>query len=246
MNDRSLDGQVAIVTGGGAGIGAACVERLAAEGARVALVDRAETAAAAATGDQILFVHADATKEDEVASSVARVLHAWGRIDVLVNAAGGFTEAPPLSDLDGEQWDRLITLNLTSAYLCCRHAAPVMRAAGYGRIVNITSMAGRTALSGVSHAYHAAKAGLTGFTRSLGLELAPHGVTVNAVAPGVVLSPRVAHLYQNQLDAILAVTPLGRTARPEEIADAVWYLASPGAGYITGTTLDVNGGRFFS
>lgn len=251
MTDAApLSGQVALVTGGAAGIGLACVERLAAEGARVALVDRDHQAGAKAaarlreSGREVVFTSADVTAEHDVARTFDDVFDRWGRLDVLVNGAGGFVQAPPLRDLDRQEWDGLIALNLSSAYLCCRRAVEPMTAAGYGRIVNVASMASRTAVPHISHAYTAAKTGLVGFTRSLALELAPHGVTVNAVAPGVVLSPRVSRLHADRLDEIVAATPVGRVATAEEIADAVWYLSSPGARSITGITLDVNGGRY--
>lgn len=246
----SLSGQVALVTGGAVGIGLACVERLAAEGARVALVDcDAETGTHAAArlrggGQEVVFTSADVTAEDDVARAFDEVIDRWERLDVLVNGAGGFTRAPRLQDLDRREWDALIALNLSSAYLCCRRAAGPMTAAGYGRIVNVASMASRTAVPHVSHAYTAAKTGLVGLTRSLALEFAPFGITVNAVAPGVVLSPRVSRLHADRLDEIVAATPMGRVGTAEEMADAVWYLSSSAARYITGITLDVNGGRY--
>jgi 3-oxoacyl-[acyl-carrier protein] reductase len=246
---RPLDGQVAVVTGGAAGIGLACVQRLADEGASVALVDRDERAAREVAGGvsssgQIVAYVADATDASAVEAVFESVLAGHGRIDMLVNGAGGFTRAPLIEDLPPDEWDAVVAWNLRSAYLCCRAAVPTMKKAGYGRIVNISSMAGRTAAPGISHAYNAAKAGVIGLTRGLALELAPLGVTVNAVAPGVVLSPRVEKLHAHRMDDILASTPIGRPASAEEVADVVWYLASPGASYVTGATIDVTGGRF--
>lgn len=246
---RSLEGQVAIVTGGAAGIGLACVERLAAEGATVVCVDRDGDAAARvakdlrSTGD-VVAEEADATDAGAVAGVFDAVIEGRGRLDVLVNGAGGFTRAPVIEDLPPEEWDAVVAGNLTSAYLCCRAAVPAMKNAGYGRIVNISSMAARTATPGLSHAYNAAKAGVIGLTRGLALELAPCGVTVNAVAPGVVLSPRVEKLHAHRMDEILASIPMGRPASAAEVADVVWYLASPGSSYVTGATIDVTGGRF--
>lgn len=246
-----LDGQVALVTGGGAGIGAACAARLGADGAAVVLMDRdaqaAERIAAEIGGEgrPAVAVTGDATQEADL-DRVFSVLDGrfGGRVDVVVAAAGGFTDAADIAELSRNDWDDAVALNLTSAYLTLTRAVPRMRAAGYGRIVAIGSMAGRTGLPDISLPYSAAKAGLIGLARRLALDVAADGITVNVVAPGVVLSPRVARLHADRLDAINAATPAGRTGQPEEIAHAVAYLASPLAGFVTGTVLDVNGGRW--
>ena len=248
MEDRSsIRGHVAVVTAGAAGIGAGVVERLAQEGARVALLDidaAAGEAAARRMGEAVRFIRTDASSAEQVAAALGETLGAWGRLDILVNCAGGFVDNPGIEDLDEAAWRRVVDLNLKSAYLCAREAAPAMKKAGYGRIVNVSSLSGRDGILETGLAYSAAKAGLFGFCRRLAVEVAPYGVTVNTVAPSVVLSPRVAALHRERLPEIVSKIPLGRVAEAADVADAVWYLVRPGARYVTGVTLDVNGGRY--
>jgi 3-oxoacyl-[acyl-carrier protein] reductase len=247
---RSLRDQVALVTGGGAGIGRACVERLAESGARVVLLDRnpdraADVAATARrSGGEVDVVVGDAADESDVVDAVAATLDRRGRLDVLVTCAGGFSSAGPLTDVGLAQWNDVVAGNLTATFLACRAAVPAMRRRRYGRIVTVASMAARTALHQAAHPYAAAKAAVVGLTRQLALEVAADGVTVNAVAPGVVLSPRVARRGPEFLRTLARETPMGRPGTPEEVAAAICFLAGPDAGYITGATLDVNGGRF--
>ena len=193
MEDRSsIQGHVAVVTAGAAGIGAGVVERFAQEGARVALLDvdaAAGEAAARRMGEAVRFIRTDAASAEQVAAALGETLGAWGRLDILVNCAGGFVDNPGIEDLDEAEWRRVVDLNLKSAFLCAREAAPAMKKAGYGRIVNVSSLSGRDGILETGLAYSAAKAGLFGFCRRLAVEVAPYGVTVNTVAPSVVLSP---------------------------------------------------------
>jgi 3-oxoacyl-[acyl-carrier protein] reductase len=247
---RPLRGQVALVTGGGAGIGRACVERLAAAGARVVVFDRnpdraADVAAAAGrSGGDVQIVVGDAADEADVLGAVASTIDRSGRLDVLVTCAGGFSSAAPLPDVRLDEWNDLLAANLTATFLACRAVVPTMRRRGYGRIVTVASMAARTALHQAPHAYAAAKAAVVALSRQLALEVAADGVTVNTVAPGVVLSPRVARRGPEFLAELARATPVQRAGTPEEVAAAICFLAGPDAGYITGATLDVNGGRF--
>ena len=246
----ALADQVALVTGGGAGIGRACVERLARSGAHVVLLDRhrdrgADVAATAASdGGQVDVVVGDAVDEDDVVGAVAAALDRRGRLDVLVTCAGGFSSAGPLTGVGLGEWNDMVSANLTSTFLACRAVLPAMRDRRYGRIVTVASMAARTALHQAAHPYAAAKAATVALTRQLALEVAADGVTVNTVAPGVVRSPRVARRGAQFLDAAAQETPMRRTGTPDEVAAAICFLAGPDASFITGATLDVNGGQF--
>jgi NAD(P)-dependent dehydrogenase (short-subunit alcohol dehydrogenase family) len=241
---------VALVTGGGAGIGRACVERLATSGARVLLLDRnpdraaAVAAAARRTGGDVEVFVGDASDESCVVGAVSSVLARSGRLDVLVTCAGGLAGAGPLPDVGLEKWNAVVAANLTATFLACRAVVPAMRRRRYGRIVTVASMAARTALPQAAHPYSAAKAAVVGLTRQLALEVAADGVTANTVAPGVVLSPRVQRRGPEFLTEVARTTPMRRAGTPDEVAAAVCFLAGPDAGYITGATLDVNGGRF--
>ncbi len=245
-----LAGRVAIVTGGGRGLGEAIAHRLARDGATVAVLDidgpSAEKVAAAigAAGGAAFPVPGDVTDGAGVREAVAGVSARAGAAAVLVNNAGGFPAVRRLDEIDEAEWDRIIALNLTSAFRCARAVIPGMRRLGWGRIINIASAAARTLTNLSAAHYAAAKAGLLGLTRHLALELGPAGITVNAVAPGTTPTERVRRLRPPDVEAeILRAIPVGRFGAPEDTAAAVAFLASPGAGYITGVTLDVNGGK---
>jgi len=243
-----LAGKRAIVTGAGSGIGRACALRLAGAGAAVAAFDLRPDAAADTVaaierdGGRAVAVQVDVTKRSEVEAAVARVREALGGVDVLLNNAGGSLTSRFL-DLEEDEWDRVVDLNLKGAYLCARPVARLMvEQSSGGRIVNVSSNYGVTGSAPRVH-YSAAKAGIIGFTKALALELGPHGITVNAVAPGPTATERVRGKYTAEEWAERARgIPLGRTGEPEDIADAVLFLASDRARYITGQTLHVNGG----
>ena len=240
-----LDGKRAIVTGAGSGIGRATALGLAAAGAAVAVVDvrpdaAVDTAAAIEQNrGRALALPTDVTQRAEVEAMVERVQAAWGGVDILMNNAGGSLTSRFL-DLREDEWDHVVDLNLKAAYLCAQPAARVMVGQRAGRIVNVSSNYGVTGSAPRAH-YSAAKAGVIGLTKALALELAPYGITVNAVAPGLVPGPRQSSSEEYR-EAVRQMVPLGRLGQPEDIAHAIVFLASPGAAWISGEVLRVDGG----
>jgi len=245
------DRPIALVTGAAQGIGEAIARRLAADGAHVVLADLNPEALALARAEIARAVGEDRTSGEvvdvadsaQVRDALARVEARHGRLDVLVNNAGIIRDnwVDRLSDDD---WNSVLAVNLTGAFHCCRAAAPGMRTRGYGRIVNIAS---RAWLGNPGQAnYAASKAGLVGLTRALALELARFGVTVNAVAPGLIDTPMVRGLHPDVRERLLAAQPSGRMGTPDDVAAAVAFLASPEAGFISGQVLHVCGGKSLS
>ena len=245
-----VSGRVAIVTGGGTGIGAATAHLLAAHGADVVVAARTVedlegTAAAvvAGSGRRCVPVPTDVRDEEQVIDLVERTVDELGRIDVVVNNAGG-TRMGPLADIPTRAWDASFDLNVRSAYLCTREAGQHFLAQGSGAIVNISSGAGVNGVKGGAH-YSSSKAALQMFTRVTAAEWGPHGIRANCIAVGGVASERavaaweVAGLDQAELSA---GTPLGRLGTPAEVANAILFFASDAASYITGQTLSVDGG----
>ena len=243
--DPELGGQVAIVTGAGQGIGAAIARRLARCGAKVVVAD-VDLAAAeeVAASDDLLTAHqVDVADWDAVHALVATTCEREGRLDVFVNTA-----ALPLArdfwDLTAAEWDEVMAVNLRGTLAGCRAAGERMRSQGSGRIVNLSSLGGQQgSLANGAH-YSASKAGIIVLTKVVATELAPHGVTVNAIAPAAIEGPQVEALPPERRESIAASIPLGRLGHPDEVAATVAFLASEDAAYITGATLDLNGGLF--
>ena len=238
-------GQTAVVTGAARGLGFAAARLLAAEGARVALFDRDGEALAAAVerlGGEALSQAVDVTDQGQVGRGVQAVLSEAGKIDVLVNNAGIYPHFP-FEELTFADWRRVLATNLDSVYLCSHAVYPGMRERGYGRIVNVSSATFFIGYPGLS-AYVASKGGIIGFTRALASEAGPHGITVNAVTPGLIATEGVLGGEEAGLfDEIVPEQALGRRGEPEDIAECIAYIASPAAGFITGQTVNVDGGH---
>ncbi len=241
--------RVVMVTGAAKGIGAATARAFGREDARVALLDvdasggEAVAAEVRRLGVEALALETDVTVAADVRGAVETIVRRWSRIDVLVNNAGGFAALRRAEDIPDDEWDAILRLNVTSAFLCAKAVLPVMKRQRSGRIVNLSSIVGRSGAVAVTLHYATAKAAVLGFTRQLAREVAPDGITVNAVAPGTVATERFRSLRTAEETKRLAESvPLRRVAEPEEIAEAVLFLASDAAAYITGAVLDVNGG----
>ena len=246
----TLAGRVAVVTAGGAGIGAATARRFAREGARVVVADlsgrRAEAVASeiASSGALVEWLKMDAADPDGAQAVVRRAVDTWGRLDIMVNNAG-HAEVAPLDEITLEGWNRVLAVTLTGAFLGMKYCLPVMRRQGRGAIVNTASISGTAGDYGLS-SYNAAKAGVINLTRSAAIENAQHGIRVNCVCPGTIDTrapellggPRADEIRREQA----AVNPIARMGQADEIASAIAFLASDEASFITGAALVVDGG----
>ena len=245
---HGLEGRTALVSGASQGIGRACALALASAGATVALAARNESKLAEvaaeieAAGGKAAAFALDVASEESVKAGAKAVLGQLGKVEILVNNAG-ITRDGLVLRMKRADWDDVLTTNLTGAFLLTQALLPAMLKNRWGRIVNITSVVGRTGQAGQVN-YASAKAGMIGMTRSLAREVASRGITVNAIAPGYIATPMTAVLNETQTAAMLTTIPLGRVGTDADIAHAVLYLASEGAGYVTGHVLDVNGGMY--
>ncbi|HEX6144271.1 MAG TPA: SDR family NAD(P)-dependent oxidoreductase, partial [Geminicoccaceae bacterium] len=250
-------GKVGIITGGARGIGRATALRFLREGGRAVVLDLEDAdgpvvadlrEAAGDDATRLLYIAGDATDEGEVKRMVAAARAAAGPAQVLINNLGFGDRVVPLDQTTLATWNRFMTLNTTTTFLVTREVLPEMRAQKDGRIVNLSSITGRSISEVANVPYSASKAAVLGFTRKLAYEEGPNGIRVNAVAPGTVFTDRVRARYDDlgdaERDRLISAYPLRRVARPEEIAAAILFLASDDASYVTGAVLDVNGGRF--
>ncbi|OZI33196.1 beta-ketoacyl-ACP reductase [Bordetella genomosp. 1] len=247
--DFGINGQVALVTGAANGIGKAIARGLAQEGCRVAVLDRdgasADVAALEITdgGGQALAIAVDVTKPDSVAKSAEIAARELGGLHIVVNCAG-FSKDSPVSSMTDDQWQSVLDVTLNGAFNMIRAVAPMLREQRYGRIINITS---RAHFGDVNKAnYSSAKAGLIGLTKALSLELAPEGITVNAVAPGIIETERLRALpyFKGIEERSKAGMPIKRFGTVEEVAALVAFLASAQAGFISGEVVHISGGRY--
>ncbi len=246
---RRFEGRVALVTGGGSGIGRAACVLFAREGAAVAVADHAEHAGretAALLGTSGSFVAMDVSDAEAVDAGVAAVEDRHGGIDVLFNCAG-VELSRPLHETTADEWDRVFAVNLRGMFLVCRRVLPAMISRKTGAIVNVSSISGLLGWPS-SAAYCASKGGVIQLTRQMAVDYAPHGIRVNCICPGTTLTPMIQRLFAQEADEqaararVAAMHPLGRFARPEEIAEAALFLASHEASFITGAALPVDGG----
>jgi NAD(P)-dependent dehydrogenase (short-subunit alcohol dehydrogenase family) len=247
-----LGGKTALVTGGASGIGRATALAMAREGAQVAVADRDEQAAVRTAarviedGGRAIALGGDVSSEDDVRALVAHTVGAFGRLDCAFNNAGiGSRAVGPaglrLHELNADSFQKMLAVNLVGVFYCMKHEITQMLAQGSGAIVNTSSLAGIVGLTGTAH-YVAAKHGVTGLTRAAALEYAPQRIRVNCVNPGYIDTPMTADAMKTQYDETVAKIPIARLGRPEEIAEAVVWLCSDRAAYVTGTAQVVDGG----
>ena len=237
--------RTALVTGAARGIGLAIATRLAGDGLRVALLDRDGErleAAARSVGGGARALVGDVTQTKDVDGAIARVEREWGRLDVLVNNAGITGRSFPIWELADEDWQRVIDVDLTGVFLCCRAAVKVMLRQGSGRIINIASIAGKEG-NPTLVPYSTAKAGVIGLTKALAKEVATRGILVNAVAPAVIGTELLEQMERSTVDLLVSKIPMGRVGRPAEVAALVAWLASDQCTFSTGAVYDLSGGR---
>ncbi|MFQ5791911.1 MAG: SDR family NAD(P)-dependent oxidoreductase [Acidobacteriota bacterium] len=243
-----LEGRVALVTGAAQGMGAACARRLAEQGARLVVFDiqrpaleqRAEALRGA--GVAVETVPGDVTRSADAEEAARRAVERFGSLDILVNAAG-ILRPTGIFELSEDEWDWVVSVSLKGSFLMSRAVVRPMRAQGWGRIVHFSSTAGKTVSTLGGCHYTAAKHGVLGLTRALARELAPFGITVNAVCPGLIDTEMVRQsISEEETRKVTSTFPIARLGTPGEVADLVCFLASPQAGYITGAAVDINGG----
>lgn len=246
--------KVALITGAAAGIGAACCIRLAQDGIAIGVLDLDEqrcantVAAIVAAGGRAIALGADISRREQVDAAAAKLRAAFGPITIVVNNAG-ITGYAPFEETTEAQWDEMFAVNVKGTVFVTQAVLPDMKAAGWGRVVNISSSSAQTGATQMTH-YSASKGAIISLTRSLAQELGPHGITVNNIPPGAVMNTIMSEAnksrFQIPMETLLATVPVRRQGEPEDIAHACAFLVADAAGYFTGQTLGVNGGRVVS
>ena len=251
MGEKRLKDRCAVITGAAGGIAHATALSFASEGADMVLTDingagmEEISGRVSSKGVKVKTLAADVTRRRDVEKLFADANDLLGRIDILVTCAGGYHAYAKFEEIAEEEWDRVIEVNLKGVYLCCKAVIPYMKSGGWGRIINLGSLAGRTTSAGTSPAHYAsAKAAVSMLTQYIAKDLGPSGITANTVAPGTTLTERVKKLLTpEKRELFTKASPLGYLAEPEDIAGIITFLASEESRYMTGTTIDVNGGR---
>ncbi len=251
MGEKRLKDRCAVLTGAAGGIAQATALSFASEGADLVLTDINGAGMeeildrVSSKGVKVKALAADVTRRRDVEKLFADANDFLGRIDILVTCAGGYHAYAKFEEITEEEWDRVIEVNLKGVYLCCKAVIPYMKSRGWGRIINLGSLAGRTTSAGTSPAHYAsAKAAVSMLTQYIAKDLGPSGITANTVAPGTTLTERVKKLLTPEKKELFTkASPLGYLAEPEDIAGIITFLASEESRYMTGTTIDVNGGR---
>jgi 3-oxoacyl-[acyl-carrier protein] reductase len=242
-----MEGLAAVITGAGRGLGKAIAERFFQEGARVALWDidlesvKQVRDGLDPSGNKAIVARVDITNEEEVSRAVSETLERFGRIDVLVNNAG-ISRHRPIEEMTVEMFESVMKVNVTGTFICCRAITPVMKKQGGGKIVNMSSLAGRTGRPGVAVNYAAAKVAIIGLTQTLARELGPSRIYVNAIAPGPILTEQTKQYVPEPFTSWNIGRAVPKDGLPEDVADAALFLASHRSDWVTGVTLDVNGG----
>ncbi|MBM3343130.1 MAG: SDR family oxidoreductase [Betaproteobacteria bacterium] len=245
-----LKGRVAVISGAAQGIGASTAREFAKQHAHLALIDIDEAAAQKVaaeiqgSGARAMVVRTDVTDDASVSNALAKVAAEYGGIDIVVNSAGGYGKLTSVEELPLDDWDKTVALNMRGTFLMCKRAIPYLKKSKAGRIINVSSISGRTLFGSTSPAYAASKAGVIQLTRFLAIELGPCGITANSIAPITTLTPRVRALRSEaNIEQIASQIPLRRLPDPEDHANAMVFLASDSAAYLNGVALDINGGR---
>lgn len=242
-NRYDLEGRVALVTGGGRGIGRAAAERLLESGAQVAILDRdAELVADTASAIGALAIPADVTRSAEVDAAVARVESELGRLDILVCSAGVGGDSLHTDEVSDAEWERVFAVNCHGVFYCNRAVIPGMKRRGYGRIVNIASIAGKEG-NPMAAAYSSSKAAVIGMTKAIGKDLVGTGILVSSIAPAVIETAILDQMTQDHIDYMVSRIPLGRLGQPEEVAALICWLAGEEMTFSTGACFDISGGR---